>query len=68
MKRVNGVNLEKVLDQISVGDAVASARFNRRKLLAAFLQIGLVPDDISGPPLSASHPDCRLLPLGTSSS
>jgi serine/threonine protein kinase len=44
MKRVNGRTLEEVLDALAAGDRDAEARFNRRKLLAAFTQVCLAVD------------------------
>jgi serine/threonine-protein kinase len=44
MKRVNGLTLEQVLDRLADGDADAAARFGRRKLLAAFTQVGMAVD------------------------
>src|SRR5262249_34851822 len=44
MKRVNGATPEESLDRRAAGEADAAARYGRRKLLAAFVQVGLAVD------------------------
>jgi serine/threonine-protein kinase len=41
MKRVRGETLSDILDRLAAGDAATAARFTRRKLLSAFVQVCL---------------------------